>query len=109
MRCTRTSRRWGATINGYLYGNGPMPTVHIGEHVRWYVFSLGTEVDLHTPHWHGNTVTVNGRRTDLIELLPATVVTADMVPDDKGVCSPTATSTTTSRPACRPATASRDR
>ena len=25
-----------------------------GERVRWYVMGMGTEVDLHTPHWHGN-------------------------------------------------------
>jgi len=32
-----------------------------GEHVRWYAMSLGTEVNLHTPHWHGNVVSVGGR------------------------------------------------
>ena len=31
---------------------------------------MGTEVDLHTPHWHGNTVTVMGMRTDMANLLP---------------------------------------
>ena len=30
------------TINGYLYGNGPMMTMKVGEHVRWYLMSLGT-------------------------------------------------------------------
>jgi manganese oxidase len=72
------------SINGYVYGNQPMPTVRIGQHVRWYTMSMGTEVDLHTPHWHGNTVTVNGMRTDTIQLLPAGMVTADMTPDNPG-------------------------
>ena len=72
-------------INGFVYGNGPVPTVRVGDRVRWYTFSLGTEVDLHTPHWHGNTVTVNGHRTDVVELLPATMVTADMTVDAPGV------------------------
>ena len=45
---------------------------------------MGTEVDLHTPHWHGNTVVVNGMRADVVSLLPAQMVTADMVPDDPG-------------------------
>jgi hephaestin len=45
---------------------------------------MGTEVDLHTPHWHGNDVTVNGMRTDVVNLLPAAMVVADMVPDDVG-------------------------
>jgi FtsP/CotA-like multicopper oxidase with cupredoxin domain len=73
------------SINGYVFGNGPMITVHKGEHVRWYVMSMGTEVDLHTPHWHGNTVTVNGMRMDTVSLLPASMVVADMVPDDAGI------------------------
>jgi hephaestin len=47
--------------------------------------SRGTEVDLDTPHWHGDTVTVNGMRTDTIQLLPAGMVTAHMVPDDPGI------------------------
>jgi hephaestin len=73
------------SINGYVFGNMPMPVLHKGEHVRWYVMSMGTEVDLHTPHWHGNTVTVGGMRMDTVNLLPATMVVADMVPDDAGV------------------------
>ncbi|MGH3722156.1 MAG: multicopper oxidase domain-containing protein [Pseudonocardiaceae bacterium] len=73
------------TINGYVYGNGPMMTMHQGERVRWYVMSMGNEVDLHTPHWHGNTVIANGMRTDTVGLLPATMVVADMVPDDPGI------------------------
>ena len=72
------------SINGYVFGNEPMITMHRGERVRWYVMSMGTEVDLHSPHWHGNTVTVNGMRMDVVSLLPATMVVADMVPDDIG-------------------------
>ena len=71
-------------INGYVYGNGPTVTVRKGERVRWYLFSLGTEVDLHTPHWHGNTATVMGMRTDMAELLPGSMMIADMQPDDVG-------------------------
>jgi manganese oxidase len=73
------------TINGYLFGSMPMPTMKIGERVRWYLLGLGTEADLHTPHWHGNTVTVGGHRVDTVSLLPATSVVADMVPDDPGI------------------------
>ena len=49
------------SINGYVYGNLPLETmtVYKGERVRWYVMAQGTEVDLHTPHWHGNTVVWN--------------------------------------------------
>ena len=72
------------TINGYLFGNMPMMTMHKGEHVRWYLVSLGNGFNFHTPHWHGNVVTVNGSRTDVILLSPAQMVTADMVPDNVG-------------------------
>jgi FtsP/CotA-like multicopper oxidase with cupredoxin domain len=72
------------SINGYVYGNQPMVTMDRGDRVRWYVMSMGTEVDLHTPHWHGNDVTVMGMRMDVVALLPAGMVVADMVPDDVG-------------------------
>ena len=71
-------------INGYVYGNLPLMRMNKGEHVRFYLMGMGTEVDLHTPHWHGNTVTVMGMRTDVAELLPASMKTADMVPDAVG-------------------------
>jgi hypothetical protein len=72
------------SINGYLFGTMPMITLRRGEHVRWYAMSMGTEVDLHTPHWHGNDVVVGGMRMDVVSLLPAEMITADMVPDDVG-------------------------
>jgi hephaestin len=72
------------SINGYVYGNQPMVTLRRGSRVRWYVMAMGTEVDLHTPHWHGNTVLIGGMRMDVTELLPASMKVADMVPDDSG-------------------------
>jgi FtsP/CotA-like multicopper oxidase with cupredoxin domain len=72
------------SINGYLYGTMPMITLHRSQHVRWYVMAMGTEVDLHTPHWHGNDVVVSGMRMDVVSLLPAGMVVADMVPDSPG-------------------------
>src|SRR3954452_2161122 len=81
------------SINGYVFGNGPAGTdenhpafeAKLGERVRWYTMSLGTEVDLHTPHWHGNTVTSMGMRTDVLQILGGGMQTADMVPDDGGI------------------------
>lgn len=74
------------SVNGYVFGNLPVDsmTMRKGQRVRWYLMGMGTEVDLHTPHWHGNTVTALGMRTDVVSLLPATMVTADMVADDPG-------------------------
>jgi FtsP/CotA-like multicopper oxidase with cupredoxin domain len=72
------------TINGYSFGNLPMPTMHVGEHVRWYVMTIGEGLNEHTAHWHGNTVSVNGHTEDVVPVLPAQTVTADMIPDDPG-------------------------
>jgi FtsP/CotA-like multicopper oxidase with cupredoxin domain len=72
-------------INGYLFGNLSGLTMNRGERVRWYLVDLGTEVDWHTPHWHGATLTVEGRAyNDVIELGPATMRVADMIADNPG-------------------------
>jgi len=73
-------------INGYVWGSMPLAdmTMKKGERVRWYLIGMGTEVDLHTPHWHGQTVLWQGMRSDMMELLPMSMKTADMVPDDVG-------------------------
>jgi hephaestin len=55
-----------------------------GERVRWYLFGLGSENDLHTAHWHGLRAVEEGRRTDTVELLPASMKVADMVADNPG-------------------------
>ncbi|MGH9701424.1 MAG: multicopper oxidase domain-containing protein, partial [Candidatus Acidiferrales bacterium] len=72
------------TINGYMFGNGPVMTMKQGERVRWYLTALGELPSFHTPHWHGNTVLQNGHRTDVVSLLQAQMMTVDMVPDDPG-------------------------
>ena len=75
------------TVNGFVFGNLPLETMTMreGERVRWYVIGLGGVLDLHTPHWHGSTVIVAGQRTDVVSLLPAQHVVADMVPDNPGI------------------------
>lgn len=76
------------SINGFIFGNLQGLTVHRGERVRWHLIALGTEVDLHTAHWHGETVYEGGwpfgRRTDVVELLPASMKTVDMYADNPG-------------------------
>jgi FtsP/CotA-like multicopper oxidase with cupredoxin domain len=73
------------SINGYIYGNMPMMTMKKGQHIRWYVATLGDFNNAHTPHWHGNTVMLNGQRTDVISVVSAQMVTADMVPENPGI------------------------
>jgi FtsP/CotA-like multicopper oxidase with cupredoxin domain len=72
-------------INGYQYGDGPMIVLKKGQHVRWYLLTLGEGSNFHTPHWHANTVLVSGHRTDVVSLLPAQMLTSDMWPDDPGI------------------------
>jgi FtsP/CotA-like multicopper oxidase with cupredoxin domain len=73
-----------AAINGRIFANLEGLTMAPGERVRWYLAALGTEVDLHSVHWHGATVTSRGQRTDVVELLPASMTVADMVPHSAG-------------------------
>ncbi len=75
------------SINGYLYGDGPLMTVTQGQRVRWYLLDKGDvgALNFHTPHWHGNTVLAQGTRRDTIFLLPLGTETADMVPDAPGI------------------------
>jgi manganese oxidase len=78
-----TNVKW--SINGYIYGNMPLMTMKKGDHVRWYVTTLGDFNNAHTPHWHGNTVLIAGQRTDVVSILSAQMVTADMIPDATGI------------------------
>jgi FtsP/CotA-like multicopper oxidase with cupredoxin domain len=73
-------------INGRFFGNLTGLTMYLNQRVRWYLVALGSEVDLHTPHWHGEKVLLEGRTyTDVVELLPASMKTADMIADNPGV------------------------
>ena len=74
------------SINGFSHGTMPLDTVTVrkGERVRWYVMSSTNDFDFHTPHWHGNVVTVNGMRTDVAFMGPMQMITADMTPDNEG-------------------------
>ena len=72
-------------INGRIFGNLPGIELNEGDRTRWYLFALGSEQDFHTAHWHGLRVVEEGRRrTDVVELLPASMKTADMVADNPG-------------------------
>jgi manganese oxidase len=72
------------SINGYLFGNIPGLQMKASTHVRWYVLGMGTESDIHTPHWHGHTLLMDGMRTDMVELLPMSMKVLDMYPDNTG-------------------------
>ncbi|MBN4080426.1 multicopper oxidase domain-containing protein [Beggiatoa alba] len=71
-------------INGYIFGNLKGMVAKHGQRVRWHLIGMGTEVDLHTAHWHGKTVLDHGRRTDVVELLPTSMTSVDMLADNPG-------------------------
>ncbi len=71
-------------INGYIFANLPGLTMHAHDRVRWYLAAMGNEVDLHTPHWHGETVLAQGLRKDVVELLPASMMAVDMKAENVG-------------------------
>ena len=75
------------SVNGYLYGDGPVMTVRQGQRVRWYLLNMGNvgALNFHTSHWHGNTVLSHGRPRDTIGVLPLGTETADMTPDAPGL------------------------
>ncbi len=76
------------SMNGYIYGNLKGLIAKNQTAVRWHLLGMGNEVDLHTPHWHGKTVTVGSEaatvRTDVVNLLPASMVSATMIADNPG-------------------------
>jgi FtsP/CotA-like multicopper oxidase with cupredoxin domain len=72
------------TINGRMYNNVPGLTAVKGETVRWYVAGFGDEEDVHTAHWHAQTVVEKGERKDVLDLLPAQTRTVEMIVDTVG-------------------------
>lgn len=74
------------TIKGFAHGSLPLSafTLREGERVRWYLMASTNDFDLHAPHWHGNTVTTNHMRTDVVSITAMEMVVADMRPDNPG-------------------------
>ncbi len=73
------------TINGYIFGDGPLMTMKKGERVRWYMGDIGNGFNFHTPHWHGNTGTLDGKRVDVVSIAPLQTMVVDMMPDNPGI------------------------
>ncbi len=72
------------SVNGRIFGNLDGLEMIEGDRVRWYLFALGSEKDLHTAHWHGTRVNFNGRTTDVVELLPGSMAVADFTAESPG-------------------------
>ncbi|XP_053501810.1 ferroxidase HEPHL1-like isoform X1 [Ictalurus furcatus] len=74
-------------INGKVYGNLQGVEMRQGEKANWYLLGLGSEVDLHTVHLHGQTFiykTDLPHRADVFDLIPGTFQTLEIVADTEG-------------------------
>ena len=72
------------SINGYLFGNLPALSMKNGERVRWYLLGMGKREGPAHLHWHGKALRFQGRHTDVVELFPGSMATADMLADNPG-------------------------
>lgn len=72
------------SVNGYSFGSLPDLSMCAGDRVKWYLFGMGNEVDIHAAFFHGQTLTNKNYRTETINLFPATLVDAFMVAQNPG-------------------------
>jgi FtsP/CotA-like multicopper oxidase with cupredoxin domain len=72
------------SINGRIFGNLDGLTMKKGDRVRWHLVALGSEVDVHTPHWHGETVLHHGYRKDTVNMMAGTMTSVDMIAENPG-------------------------
>ncbi|KAM8953158.1 ceruloplasmin [Pelodytes ibericus] len=71
-------------INGYMYGNLPGLSMCNNKKVKWYLFGMGNEVDIHSAYFHGQVLTHQNFRVDTFSLFPATMVQGEMLTDNIG-------------------------
>ncbi|KAK5917935.1 hypothetical protein CgunFtcFv8_002744 [Champsocephalus gunnari] len=74
-------------INGLVYGNLHGLVMTRGQKVDWYLLGMGTEVDMHTVHFHAETFTYKTdhvHRADVFDLFPGTFQTVEMVAGNPG-------------------------
>eukprot|EP00794_Sanderia_malayensis_P014202 gene14202-15684_t len=71
-------------INGYMYGNLKGLEFCKGQKILWHTFVVGTEVDMHSIYFHGNTFNIEGNRKDTLTLFPGASASFSMVTDNVG-------------------------
>ncbi|KAM8770514.1 ceruloplasmin-like [Rhynchonycteris naso] len=72
------------SVNGYAFGTLPGLSMCAEDRVKWYLFGMGNEVDVHAAFFHGQTLTSKNYRIDTINLFPATFSDALMVAHNPG-------------------------
>nr|XP_025736533.1 ceruloplasmin isoform X2 [Callorhinus ursinus] len=72
------------SVNGYAFGSLPGLSMCAEDKVRWYLFGMGNEVDVHAAFFHGQVLTNKNYRIDTVNLFPATLFEAFMVAQNPG-------------------------
>uniref|UniRef100_A0A452QU46 ferroxidase n=1 Tax=Ursus americanus TaxID=9643 RepID=A0A452QU46_URSAM len=72
------------SVNGYTFGSLPGLSMCAEDRVRWYLFGMGNEVDVHAAFFHGQVLTNKNYRIDTVNLFPATLFEAFMVAQNPG-------------------------
>ncbi|KAK2508625.1 hypothetical protein MC885_019175 [Smutsia gigantea] len=72
------------TVNGHAFGTLPGLSMCAEDRVKWYLFGMGNEVDVHAAFFHGQVLTNKNYRTDTVNLFPATLSEALMVAQNPG-------------------------
>ncbi|KAM9190120.1 LOW QUALITY PROTEIN: ceruloplasmin-like [Dugong dugon] len=81
--CQRKMTTGSQAKNGCMYGNLPGLDICLGDNVSW-LFSVGSESDLHGIYFSGNTFTSLGSRMDTITVFPHISQMLSMTPDSTG-------------------------
>ncbi|XP_040125872.2 ceruloplasmin isoform X2 [Ictidomys tridecemlineatus] len=72
------------SVNGYTFGSLPGLSMCAEDRVKWYLFGMGNEIDVHAAYFHGQALTNKNYRVDTIHLFPATLFDAFMVAQNPG-------------------------
>ncbi|XP_054441156.1 ceruloplasmin isoform X2 [Pteronotus mesoamericanus] len=72
------------SVNGYAFGSLLGLSMCAEDRVKWYLFGMGNEIDVHAAFFHGQTLTNKNYRVDTINLFPATFSEVFMVAQNPG-------------------------
>ncbi|XP_060234109.1 ceruloplasmin isoform X1 [Meriones unguiculatus] len=72
------------SMNGYTFGSLPGLSMCAEDIVKWYLFGMGNEIDVHAAVFHGQTLINKIYSADAINLFPATLIDAYMVAKSPG-------------------------
>ncbi|UYV79207.1 HEPHL1 [Cordylochernes scorpioides] len=75
------------SVNGRVYGTLDGLVMHYNDHVAWYVIGMGSDQDMHTAHFHGQTFLGKLNRDvrgDVVDVFPGIFETVEMLTDNPG-------------------------